>query len=192
VKRAPSHAGKLPVWERVIFALVFAVMAALVIGVTLSATKLGNYATAGRARPVATHAQAGKVQAVVAGRHGTAAGRPGSAAASGQAALDRQLAAALAPLLRAMPGHLSIGVIDTTTGAEAVYGGRRHFAAASIVKADILAALLLQAQRAGSPLSTATAQLVVPMIEDSDDAAASDLWNLAGAAPGMAAARAAC
>jgi hypothetical protein len=185
VKRAPFHAGKLPVWERLVFALVFAVMAALVIGITLSATKLGNYTTAGRAKPVAGRAETGKVQAVVAGGSAT---RGASPVTGRRASLDRRLAAALAPVLRTVTGHLAIGIIDTTTGAEAVYGGQRHFAAASIVKADILAVLLLQAQRQGSPLSDATAQLAVPMIENSADADASDLWNLAGAASGMAAA----
>ena len=37
MRREPTHAGKLPAWERVVFGLVFALMAAFVVAVTVSA-----------------------------------------------------------------------------------------------------------------------------------------------------------
>jgi hypothetical protein len=79
-------------------------------------------------------------------------------------------------------------VINETTGVSAVYGGRLRFHTASIVKADILATLLLQAERARTPLTDQEADLAGPMIEASDDDAATALWNLAGGADGVAAA----
>ena len=37
MRRGPSHAGKLPAWERFVFGLVFTLMAAFVVTVTMSA-----------------------------------------------------------------------------------------------------------------------------------------------------------
>ncbi len=186
MKRAPSHAGKLPVWERLVFALVLAVMVAFVVAVTMSATKLGNYAVPGSARP-ALREVAGRVQAIVAGG---APARPAKESKDRRAELNRRLAAALAPVLRDGRGHLSVGIIDTTTGAEASYRAGRHFHTASIVKADILAALLLQCQQRGTSLTDSESQLAVPMIENSDNADATDLWYLIGGGDGVAAANA--
>jgi hypothetical protein len=185
VKRAPSHAGRLPVWERLVFALALAVMVAFVVAVTVSATRLGSHAGPGTAR-TAARPLAGRIQAIVAG--GATGQRAKKAAGSRRAQLDRRLAAALAPVLRGRPGRLAVGVIDTTTKAEAVYGASRHFHTASIVKADILAALLLRSQQQGTQLTDAESQLAVPMIENSDDADATDLWNLIGGGSAVAAA----
>ncbi|HXW44109.1 MAG TPA: serine hydrolase [Streptosporangiaceae bacterium] len=183
MKRAPSHAGRLPVWERLVFAMVFALMVAFVVAVTVSATKLGNFDAPGGARP-ALQPLAGRIQAVVGG----ASGQLSTAGQGRRAQLDRRLAAALAPVLRGRPGHLAVGVIDTATGAEAVYGANRHFHTASIVKADILAAALLQSQQQGAALTDAEADLAVSMIEDSDNADATSLWNLLGGGSAIAAA----
>ncbi len=62
------------------------------------------------------------------------------------------------------------------------------FHTASIVKADILATLLLQVQRRHAGLSLAEQELATAMIEESDNGAASALWDTIGAAPGLAAA----
>jgi len=187
VKRAPSHAGRLPVWERMIFALAFAVMVAFVVGVTVSATKLGSQAALDTARP-ALRSVAGRAPAIV------ASGASGLQATPGKdrgAELDRRLAAALAPMLRTLPGHLAVGVIDTTTGAEAVYGAHRHFHTASIVNVDILAAVLLRSQQQGTPLTAAEAELAVPMMENTNDGDATDLLDLIGGSSAVEAANAA-
>jgi hypothetical protein len=110
------------------------------------------------------------------------------AAATPSAAADKVLAAALAPLLAHLAGSLSVGIFDRTTGTAAVYNGGRLFDTASIVKVDILATLLLQHQRAGTPLSAEDQQLATEMIEDSDDRAASHLWHDVGGASAVAAA----
>jgi Beta-lactamase enzyme family len=87
-------------------------------------------------------------------------------------------------------GQLAVGVINRSTGATAVYGGHLRFHTASVVKADILAALLLRGQDSGVALSETAAALATQMIEASDDDAATRLWNMAGAASGVAAANA--
>jgi hypothetical protein len=59
------------------------------------------------------------------------------------------------------------------------------FHTASIVKADILAALLFEHQQTGMPLTDQQQTLAAQMIEDSDDQAASELWSQIGEANGL-------
>jgi hypothetical protein len=81
---------------------------------------------------------------------------------------------------------MAVGLVDRTTGVKAAFGGGHQFHTASIVKADILAILLLRHQAAGTPLSEYEQKLATLMIEDSDNDAATDLWNDVGAAEGVA------
>ena len=101
-------------------------------------------------------------------------------------AADERLKVALAPILEHRTGHLAVGVIDDSTGAEAVYDGSERFHTASIVKADILATLLLQHQQAATTLGEEERELATQMIENSDNDAATDLWDDVGAADGVA------
>jgi hypothetical protein len=98
------------------------------------------------------------------------------------------LTAALAPVLRSQTGSLAVGVIDLSTGVTASYHPHELFHTASIVKADILATLLLQRQRQHARLSPAEQDLAIAMTEASDNDAASALWETIGGAPGLAAA----
>jgi hypothetical protein len=98
------------------------------------------------------------------------------------------LTAALAPVLRSQTGSLAVGVTDLSTGVTASYHPHELFHTASIVKADILATLQLQLQRQHAGLSLAEQQLATAMIEESDNDAASALWDTIGAAPGLGAA----
>lgn len=77
-------------------------------------------------------------------------------------------------------GRLSLAVHDRTTGARFTVGARR-FRTASIVKVDILAALLLREQS----LSTAQKNLATDMITVSDNDAASRLFRSAGGVSGL-------
>ena len=97
------------------------------------------------------------------------------------------LLAALAPVLRHRTGMLAVGVADPSTGVTATYHSRQAFHTASIVKAGILATLLLQLQHQHAGLSLGEQDLATAMIEDSDNGAASALWNIIGAAAGLAA-----
>ena len=97
------------------------------------------------------------------------------------------LLAALAPVLRHRTGVLAVGVADPSTGVTATYHPRQAFHTASIVKADILATLLLQLQHQHAGLSLDEEGLATAMIEDSDNGSATALWNVIGAAAGLAA-----
>jgi hypothetical protein len=181
VTRGPAHAGKLRGWERLAFALIFVLMAGFVTAATVLAMRAGHTSAQGRSGLVG----ASTTELTVGTGHAQHAVGAGSADARGQhassgAVMDSRLAAALRPVIARHRGHIAVGVIDASTGAEALYDSRRSFHTASIVKADILAALLLRVQQAGTNLTDQQAGLAVPMIEDSDDQAATDLWQTVG------------
>ena len=90
-------------------------------------------------------------------------------------------------MLRHRTGALAVGVTDVSTGVTAAYHSRQAFHTASIVKADILATLLLQLQHQHAAVSQAEQDLATPMIEESDNGAATALWNIIGATAGLAA-----
>jgi hypothetical protein len=190
VRRAPAHAGSLKPWERLAFALAFALMAAFVVVVTFSAAREHRSRSAGQ---VSSRQSPG-------GRGGTPAGNPSapdggrSPGTSGGEALaetwDQRLADALAPVLLHHAGNLAVGVIDRSTGVRAVYGGTHSFDTASIVRADILAVLLLQGQQAATIFGDGELQLAAQMIETSDAGAATELWLAAGGPGGVATANA--
>jgi beta-lactamase class A len=98
------------------------------------------------------------------------------------------LAAAVAPLIASDDGHASVAVDDLSTGQSASYGGTEEYDTASIVKVDILATLMYQAQQEGRQLSPAEQELATLMIENSDNGAASDLYDDDGGADGIDAA----
>jgi beta-lactamase class A len=79
-------------------------------------------------------------------------------------------------------GNVTAAVYDVTTGATYLYRPTVHERTASIVKVDILATLLHEAERSGHGLSAANTALADPMIEVSDNDAANQLWSIAGGA----------
>jgi beta-lactamase class A len=82
---------------------------------------------------------------------------------------------------------VSAAVLDLESGDSAVQGDGA-FDTASIVKVDILAALLLRHQEAGTQLSAREKAYATTMIENSDNASASALWDIIGKAAGLDAA----
>ncbi|MGW2424908.1 serine hydrolase [Streptomyces sp. NPDC001709] len=106
-----------------------------------------------------------------------------------QPAVDRD-----ALLSKAMTGvsvpsgaRVSAAVLAVDSGESAVHGGAA-FDTASIVKVDILATLLLQAQDAGRQLTADEKAYATKMIENSDNASATELWHTIGRADGLDAA----
>ncbi len=86
-------------------------------------------------------------------------------------------------------GRLSVAVADAHGGGPVSYdSGGSAYDTASIVKVDILAALLLRDQRAGTGLTARQRTLATDMIEKSDNDAADELWGDIGAGPGLSAA----
>jgi hypothetical protein len=94
-------------------------------------------------------------------------------------------------------GDLAVAVADLDgdpdgTGAGTAYDTSddddNTYDTASIVKVDILAALLLRHQHAGTHPSAYQRSLATAMIEDSDNDAATALWDAIGGASGLASA----
>ncbi|WP_406265206.1 class A beta-lactamase-related serine hydrolase [Streptomyces sp. NBC_00191] len=101
--------------------------------------------------------------------------------------LDTVLAAAVEPVVARSGASLSVAVLDTVSGESAVYG-EETYDTASIVKVDILAALLLAAQDAGRSLTPQEKTQAAAMIRLSDNTAATALWQTIGGAQGLDAA----
>ncbi|MFG3256554.1 serine hydrolase [Streptomyces sp. NPDC048172] len=70
-------------------------------------------------------------------------------------------------------------------GGAVLHGDARPFVTASVVKAGILAALLLQARAAGRELDEEERAHAAAMIERSDNEAASALWRTIGGRTGL-------
>ncbi|MFE5603515.1 serine hydrolase [Streptomyces coelicoflavus] len=100
---------------------------------------------------------------------------------------DARLAAAMASVTVPDGVEVSVAVLDPESGEGASYGAGA-FDTASIVKVDILAALLLRAQDAGRSLTASERSSATVMIEDSDNDSASALWRAIGTAGGLDAA----
>ncbi|WP_250405202.1 class A beta-lactamase-related serine hydrolase [Streptomyces cellostaticus] len=100
-----------------------------------------------------------------------------------EALLRRSMAAVAVP-----PGaRVSAAVLEPGSGESGTYG-TDAFDTASIVKVDILATLLLQAQDAGREPTSAERAYATKMIENSDNASATALWHAIGRAGGLDAA----
>ncbi|MGW1004673.1 serine hydrolase [Streptomyces sp. NPDC002520] len=106
-------------------------------------------------------------------------------------AVDRKtlLSAAMKAVRVPAGAEVSVAVLDLDSGAGAAFGDA-VFDTASIVKVDILAALLLQAQDAGRRLTEAEKAYATKMVGNSDNASASALWRTIGRARGLDAANA--
>ncbi|WP_392667331.1 serine hydrolase [Streptomyces sp. LN785] len=113
----------------------------------------------------------------------------GHRAAPGATA-DQVLSKRLASVMAATPASLSVAVLDPADGRTARYGVRAGvtYDTASIVKVDILATLLLQAQDQHRGLTTQEKAFATSMIRISDNASADALWRVIGEAPGLDAA----
>ncbi|MFE5332379.1 serine hydrolase [Embleya sp. NPDC056575] len=96
----------------------------------------------------------------------------------------------LAAAMPATTGNLSVAILDPADGTIAGYREDRAYVTASIVKVDILAALLLRAQHDDRALTAAERATAEVMIENSDNDAADALWSAVGGAAGLRAANA--
>ena len=101
--------------------------------------------------------------------------------------LDERLSDAMKAVSVTRDEKVSAAVLDLESGDSAVYGDGA-FDTASIVKVDILAALLLRHQEAGTRLSAREKAYATTMIENSDNTSASALWDIIGKASGLDAA----
>jgi beta-lactamase class A len=114
---------------------------------------------------------------------------PTGPSAEEQAETDRatrvtQLTAALKKLDSISP-EFSVAVLDKRTGERYEYRGTVKYDTASIVKAQILACMLLHDQDAGHDPTAAEMAWAKPMIRESDNNAATSLFNHVGARTGV-------
>ncbi|WP_326713913.1 class A beta-lactamase-related serine hydrolase [Streptomyces sp. NBC_01474] len=134
---------------------------------------------------------AGQTVPVAATASAPSSGEASASAPDEEVSVDRDdaLAKALKPLLPDGDARVSVAVaaLDGATDG-AVYDGTSAFDTASIVKVDILAALLLRAQDAGRALTPQERVYATAMIENSDNASATALWEAIGGADGLDAA----
>ncbi|MFJ1757879.1 serine hydrolase [Kitasatospora sp. NPDC088134] len=126
------------------------------------------------------------VAATVAAPSTATAATATTAAGSGASITAVDTDAALAAAVGSLGGHFAVAVTDLGSGAAAQWGAD-SFVTASIVKVDILAALLL---RTGGELTDDQRAAAELMIEQSDNDAASALFEAAGGAAGLDAANA--
>ena len=89
--------------------------------------------------------------------------------------------------LQAQDSDINAAVYNLDTGSLSLYRPGALEYTASIVKVDILATLLYEASQQGTGLSDEEQELATTMIENSDDDAASDLWDDIGQQTGLAA-----
>ncbi len=97
---------------------------------------------------------------------------------------DNPLGAAVQSYVESRDGTVRLAVYDLTTGQEWSLGGGVAQAEASVVKVDVLETLL--SQRPGG-LTADDQSLAEEMIEDSDNDAATSLWDLVGGGAGIGA-----
>ena len=83
--------------------------------------------------------------------------------------------------------RISAAVYDDATGCEYTYRPDHRLTTASVIKIEIMAAVLLRAQRAGRGLTQWEQDRIWPMITESANTPASELWNSLGGVPAMAA-----
>jgi beta-lactamase class A len=96
------------------------------------------------------------------------------------ASLATKLSKDIATAIRGRSGYISIRVEDVRTGVECRYNEGHRSHSASVVKATILAALLYWRQRTHTSLTSTEKHEATLMIEDSDNDAATYLWNDVG------------
>lgn len=82
-------------------------------------------------------------------------------------------------------GTIAVSVLDIPTHQRYDYNPAATFDTASIVKVAIMGTLLRLAQATDHGLTATESSLMTPMIEYSDNDAATSLWNAAGGAPAI-------
>jgi beta-lactamase class A len=148
------------------------------------ATRLATTATAGDPRSPAGDRSIARTptSAEAAGRPAAPSPVPAHTRPPAAARHPDPLAAAAASYVSQRTGTVLAAVYDLRTGQTWRLGEGRAQPAASVVKLDILEALLAQQRSGLSPPNRSLAQL---MIEDSDNDAATSLWYAAGGAAGL-------
>jgi beta-lactamase class A len=92
---------------------------------------------------------------------------------------------ALVAALNSRAGVISASVLDLTTGIAYQYHPGQLSITCSVVKVEIIGTLLTQAQASGRSLTPTEQALATAMIDQSDNGAATTLWDEVGGAPSV-------
>jgi beta-lactamase class A len=95
-------------------------------------------------------------------------------------ALAAKLSTDIKNAMSGRSGHIAVRVEDVTTGVECRYNQDTHSHSASVVKATILGALLYWRQQTHTSMTSYEKSEATLMIEQSDNNAATYLWNDVG------------
>jgi hypothetical protein len=96
-----------------------------------------------------------------------------------------QMVKALTLLIGTRSGRIEVAVDEVDQRVVLTAGRQLPQAEASVVKVNILAALLAMSSQTNTPLSAADKSLAESMIEESDNDSATALWNAAGGTSGI-------
>lgn len=139
----------------------------------------------GRTVPHTQVAQGPAHRPAAPGRSSESSGPAGPSSSAVSHSHADPLAAAARSYLASRSGTVLAAVYDTQTGQTWTLGQDRPQDEASIVKVDILETLLAQHSASGATLSARETVLARRMIEDSNNDAATSLWNEVGGARGI-------
>jgi hypothetical protein len=159
-----------------------AVLMAGVVACSSAGAATASAAGAGASRTArAATSEAATAKASTAGSASSAIVTEGLCTApAARRALAAQLSADILKGLRGRNGVHAVSVYDRVTGVYCLYNGSKHFDSASIVKAIIMAALLRWHQETRTPLSAWEKSEATLMITQSDNDAATALWDELG------------
>ncbi len=135
-----------------------------------------------QSRPASAAATAGTAAAGSKAASPVPSARASSAAPAGHAS---PLGTAAASYVAGRTGTVTAAVLDLRTGQTWSLGQPGPQDEASVVKLNVLEALLAQKGKSGTSLSAADRDLATQMIEDSDNDAATSLWDEVGGASGI-------
>jgi hypothetical protein len=156
----------------------------LAIVVTVVILTLGHH-SAGNASPAANGSRAPSQAAAPPAPTTTSAATATAAPAPTVTPLPNPFGTAAAAYLSGRSGTVLAAVYNVRTKQTWTIGTGPPQDEASVVKLDILETLLAQRAKAGAPLSTSDSSLAQNMIEDSDNDAATDLWDAVGGGTGI-------
>jgi hypothetical protein len=97
-----------------------------------------------------------------------------------------QMVKAITTLLGTRSGQIEVAVDEVNKHVTLTAGRQLPQAEASVVKVNILAALLTTSSRTNTPLSATDQNLAESMIEESDNDSATSLWDADGGTSGIA------
>jgi beta-lactamase class A len=166
---------------RVLFAGSAVLMAGIVACSAAAGATSASAASGKASASAAASTKAGNTEGTAAASASSAIVREGLCTApADHRSLAARVSADIWAGLKGRNGEHAVAVYDRVTGLSCIFNGSKHFDSASIVKAIILGALLRWHQETKTPLSSWEKNEATLMIEQSDNDAATALWDEVG------------